>query len=68
MHCRETKHGANRDGDEKLLSELEERQPVSDASAEDVSDELVQEGPYWWFPNGCAVHDCSSKGRHKGAS
>lgn len=47
MHCRETKHGANRDGDEKLLSELEERQPVSDASAEDVSDELVQEGPYW---------------------
>jgi len=58
MHCRETKPGANRDGDEDPLSELEEMYSVSNASAGDVSEELVQEGPNRWLPNVCATHDC----------
>jgi hypothetical protein len=44
MHSRETRNGTDRNGDEKPLPELEERQPASDASAGDVYDEMVQEG------------------------
>jgi hypothetical protein len=46
MHGRETKHGANRNSDEKPLPELEERHSSGDASAGNVSDEVVQEGRY----------------------
>jgi hypothetical protein len=37
-------HGANLNGDKRTLPEFEERDAASAVSAEDVSEELIQEG------------------------
>jgi hypothetical protein len=44
VHCRETKHRADADRDEKPLPGLHERYRTRDASVGDVSDEVIQEG------------------------
>ena len=44
VHCRESKHRADNDRDEKPLPGLHERYCTSDTSVGDESDDVIQEG------------------------